>query len=107
MMKAIPPSAYRPCQIRTAAARFPTSPTIEIAFGVSRDSIRRFRTAAESSPAVVGLAPGVGGPLLERSLCSTPIVSTRGLGGRGLRLRPTLDLWGPAPLAHRPEGPIR
>src|SRR4051812_41152370 len=28
----------------TAAARLPTSPTIEIAFGVSRDSIRKSRT---------------------------------------------------------------
>src|SRR5262245_48035124 len=40
---------------------------MEIAFGVSRDSISRFRIAADSSPALVGPLPGGGLPFSGRS----------------------------------------
>ena len=43
MMKASPPSTKSPSTISTAAATLSTRPVIEIAFGVSRDSIRRLR----------------------------------------------------------------
>src|SRR5437763_13383517 len=92
--------------MRTAAARFPTRPAIEIALGVSRDSIRRLRTTAENSAAVVGLAPGAGAPLPGRSLCSTPIASATASGGSGFRLRLRLDLRGRRPSAGRAEGPV-
>ena len=40
-MNATPPSTKWFSTIRTAAMMFPTSPVIEIALGVSRDSISR------------------------------------------------------------------
>src|SRR5688572_23684550 len=42
-MKARPPRKMWSARISAAAARFPARPVIEIAFGVRRDSIRRFR----------------------------------------------------------------
>ena len=51
-MKAIPASTKWCSRIRTAAIRLPTRPVIEIAFGVSRDSIRRLRASSRISAAV-------------------------------------------------------
>ena len=50
MMNANAPSTNMSSRIRTAAARFRTRPVIEIAFGVSRDSIRRLRAISRNSP---------------------------------------------------------
>ena len=55
-MNVSPARKKKRCVISTAAATFRTRPVIEIAFGVSRDSISRLRISVRNS-AVVGAAP--------------------------------------------------
>ena len=51
-MKARPARKNSPWVMSTAAMRLPTSPAIEMAFGVSRDSISRLRAISRISAAV-------------------------------------------------------
>ena len=53
----MPPSTKWFSKMRTAAMMLPMSPVIEIAFGVSRDSIRRSRASVLISVAVSGPSP--------------------------------------------------
>ena len=66
-MKAMPASTKWFSKIRTAATMLPIRPVIEMAFGVSRDSIRRSRASSRISVAVSGPpAPSVGEPPVGR-----------------------------------------
>src|ERR1700742_1053988 len=60
-MKAMPARKKRRWVTRKAATRLPKSPISEIAFGVSRDSIRRSRAYVRSSWLLRGGAGGAGG----------------------------------------------
>ena len=44
-MNAIPPAIHQPCRMSTAETTQSVNPVREIAFGVSRDSMRRLRNS--------------------------------------------------------------